>query len=418
MSAKHVFKESHNNECDSLDALITHLRNNTTAQMDKVLVNSTDVFCSEEIAKREFDEIFVNRIHFIGVSSDLPENGSFVTINDGIREVLAVRDEHGTFKAFINACPHRGAPVALKKSGKIKNNTFVCKFHGWSFNTDGSLKSIAQEAKFGDVKDYCEGLTELPAVEKLGLLWVHTDPSGELDLDKYLGYDLANKLENLEFDQMQNTSIVDYDMKCNWKFGIDGFCESYHFPYLHARTIGAVMHPHTTLFETYNDTHFRTLVASRDIDDLDIKKRNSWELSDGALSVYVLFPNTVFIVIAGGCLIAWMIPSPGNPRSHRVRLATYVYADANEAELEEIARRKKIAAADSKLYVPEFSTIADIFNLITIEEDYGLAEKLQIQYDTQVTSVKYGRNEAGLQVFYSALRSRLGLSPMKVLNED
>jgi phenylpropionate dioxygenase-like ring-hydroxylating dioxygenase large terminal subunit len=418
MSAKHEFRESHNYERESLDALIAHVKNNTTTRMGSVLVNSTDVFCSEEIAKREFNEIFAKRIHFIGVSSDLPENDSFITVNDGIKEVLAVRDEHGTFKAFINACPHRGAPVALKKSGKIKNNTFVCKFHGWSFNTNGSLKSIAQEAKFGNVSGSCAGLTPLPATERLGLLWVHTEPSGTLDLDDYLGYELTSKLENLEFDQMKNTSIVDYDMKCNWKFGIDGFCESYHFPSLHARTIGAVMHSHTTLFETYNDIHFRTLVASRDIDNLDINNRNNWELSEGALSVYVLFPNTVFIVIAGGCLIAWMIPTPGNPRSHRVRLATYVYTDAIEAELEEIVRREVITTANSELTVPEFSTIADIFNLITIEEDYGLAEKLQIQYDTQVSSVVYGRNESGLHVFYSALRRALGLQPMKVLNED
>ena len=418
MSAKHVFKDSHNYERESLDALIEHVKNNTTSRLDNVLVNSTDVFCSEEIARQEFDEIFRSRIHFIGVSSDLPENGSFITLNDGIREVLAIRDEHGTFKAFINACPHRGAPVVLKKTGKIKNNTFVCKFHGWSFNTDGSLKSIAQEAKFGSISNSCEGLIELPAVEKLGLLWVHTEPTGTIDLDEYLGYDLTNKLENLEFDQMLNTSVVDYSVNCNWKFGIDGFCESYHFPCLHARTIGAVMHSHTTLFETYNDSHFRTLVASRDIDNLDIRKRNSWELSDAALSVYVLFPNTVFIVIAGGCLVAWMIPTAGNPRSHRVRLATYVYADANEKELEEIARRERIANSNSELYVPEFSTIADIFNLITIEEDYGLAEKLQIQYDTQVTAIKYGRNEAGLHAFYATLRNKLGLPPMEILNED
>ena len=418
MSARHVFKEFHNNERESLDALIAHLSDNTTSLADSVVVNTTEMYSSEEIAKREFDEVFAKRVHFIGVSSDLPENGSFITLNDGIREVLAVRDEHGTFKAFINVCPHRGAPVVLKKSGKLKNNTFVCNFHGWSFNTDGSLKSIAQEEKFGNVKSYCTGLTELPAIEQLGLLWVHTDPHGTLNLDEYLGYDLANKLENLEFDQMQNASIVDYDMHCNWKFGIDGFCESYHFPYLHRRSIGPVMHPHTTLFEKYNDMHFRTLVASHDIDNLDAEKRNDWELSDGVLSVYVLFPNTVFIVIAGGCMVAWMIPTPGNPRFHRVRLATYVYNDLTETDLEEITRRDRIATADDTLYIPEFSSIAEIFNLITIEEDYGLAEKIQMQYDSRTVSVLYGRNEPGMQVFHGALRRKLGLPPMTVLNEN
>ena len=117
-------------------------------------------------------------------------------------------------------------------------------------------------------------------------------------------------------------------------------------------------------------------------------------------------------------MVAWMIPTPGNPRFHRVRLATYVYNDLTETDLEEITRRDRIATADDTLYIPEFSSIAEIFNLITIEEDYGLAEKIQMQYDSRTVSVLYGRNEPGMQVFHGALRRKLGLPPMTVLNEN
>jgi phenylpropionate dioxygenase-like ring-hydroxylating dioxygenase large terminal subunit len=46
---------------------------------------------------------------------------------------------HGTWRAHKDICPHRQAPLS---SGQVINNTLVCPYHGWSFNSCGTLNQV------------------------------------------------------------------------------------------------------------------------------------------------------------------------------------------------------------------------------------------------------------------------------------
>lgn len=48
-----------------------------------------------------------------------------------------MRNKAGHVGGFLNVCPHRGATVCLAKRGNQK--VLTCPYHGWSFNTDGTL---------------------------------------------------------------------------------------------------------------------------------------------------------------------------------------------------------------------------------------------------------------------------------------
>ena len=54
---------------------------------------------------------------------------------------------------------------------------------------------MPKENHFGPVERDCHGLTALPAEERFGLLWVHPQPDGEMDLDRQLG-DLGAEFED------------------------------------------------------------------------------------------------------------------------------------------------------------------------------------------------------------------------------
>ena len=94
------------------------------------------VFSDPDLAARERTEFFSNHPQMIGLSGDLPEPGSFLTVNELDVPILATRTEGGEFKAFVNACRHRGTPLA-EGSGCAK--AFVCPYHGWSYQLDGRL---------------------------------------------------------------------------------------------------------------------------------------------------------------------------------------------------------------------------------------------------------------------------------------
>ena len=52
------------------------------------------------------------------MSGDLPEKGSFLTSEDWGVRILATRDGEGRFRAFLNACRHRGVAVESEPRGR------------------------------------------------------------------------------------------------------------------------------------------------------------------------------------------------------------------------------------------------------------------------------------------------------------
>ena len=91
-----------------LKELMAHLDEDTNVDAGGMRRNPTEVYVSPVLAKKEWDHFFRNYPQIIGLSADLPEPGSFVTLSDFGIPVLATRDQAGVFRAFLNACRHRG----------------------------------------------------------------------------------------------------------------------------------------------------------------------------------------------------------------------------------------------------------------------------------------------------------------------
>ena len=117
----------------------------------------TSVYTCKDIAKKEWDSFFQNHPQLIGMSGDLLEPDTFFTIDDFGTPILATRDREGKFRAFLNACRHRGVRVAHEARGKAVK--FTCPFHAWTYASSGDLVAIPNN-------DQMYGIVELPAVEK------------------------------------------------------------------------------------------------------------------------------------------------------------------------------------------------------------------------------------------------------------
>ena len=151
----------------------------------------TSAYVCPDQAKRESEAFFQNHPQLIGLSGDLPEPGSFLTMNDFGTPILATRDKEGVFHAFLNACRHRSVEVASEPRGR--RSVFMCPFHQWSYANTGELLNIPDEDHFGAIDKSCHGLLELPAVERGGLLWVHPKVGGHLDLEALLGSEARHR---------------------------------------------------------------------------------------------------------------------------------------------------------------------------------------------------------------------------------
>ncbi len=83
---------------------------------------------------------------WVAHASELPEAGSFKTTFVGLQPVIVTRDREGEFHVLLNRCRHRASSVCEPKRGKA--GAFVCPYHAWSYNLDGTLRAVPRDGAY------------------------------------------------------------------------------------------------------------------------------------------------------------------------------------------------------------------------------------------------------------------------------
>lgn len=376
----------------------------------------TSSYTCPDLAQKEWNTFFREHPQLIGLSGDLPGPGTYFTVEDFGVPVLATRDGDGKFHAFLNACRHRGARVADGPRGKRR--VFVCPFHSWSYSSEGKLLAVPDMDHFGHVEKSCHGLISLPAEERDGLLWVHPQPAGVLDIDKLLG-PLAEELSMYEIEELKFGGEKTIDMDLNWKLANDTFGETYHFSKLHKDTLGNVFYGNNLAYEEFGRNH-RFVTANKTIDALRDKPESEWRLREAALTVYYLFPNIQLIANTVGFTLVRMYPDPRNPGHSITRISVYstpelVDADLNVADQHVITTDRTYAPRELG-DVPSPGVVLEVFSSTIEQEDYLMGKQQQSAAESGLLSHSiFGRNEPPLHHFHNTFREALGMSPLEQL---
>ena len=313
-----------------LRQLLDFLDTRTTAMADGIYRNPvTDYTCRDQLAA-ERDALFRRHPLVMGLGNDISNPGDFLTDDFSGVPLLVVRGEDGGAHGFLNVCRHRGSKVA---EGRGNRKRFVCPYHAWTYGTDGKLLRIPHDSGFPGVDRACHGLIPVPVVEKYGLLWAMASPGGEFDVDEVLegaerdlaSYDLGRYC-------LYETRVL--EQKMNWKLVIDTFLETYHVRVLHPATLDPILHSNVGTFETFGRNN-RSIYVRRTIDELRELPESDWDLVHHTAIVYVLFPNTVFIMQQDHLEIWRIYPVGDDPDRARM----YVHLYTPEPALTERARR-------------------------------------------------------------------------------
>ena len=266
----------HDEQVRLMKELLAHLDAGTNVDAGALMRQSTATYTDPRQAERERQEFFAGTPQCLGMSGDLAEPGAFLTSNDLGIPILATRDQGGVFKAFVNSCRHRGALVETEASG-VKRR-FTCPFHAWSYDSGGTLVGVPKAEHFGDVEDECLDLVPLPAEERHGLLFVHPDPDGQLDLDDLLGEWFNDEFPTWNFDTLVPINHDAYDMACNWKLAMDTFGETYHFSSLHKDTLFNSFHGNVQCYSHEGHNH-RMILCRRDIDEMRLQPESQIDVA-------------------------------------------------------------------------------------------------------------------------------------------
>ena len=110
-------------------------------------------------------------------------------------------------------------------------------------------------------------MTELPAAEYAGFLWVALDPDAVLDVATHLG-PLAEELGSWGIGRWTPLGEKVLDTPINWKLAIDTFAENYHFATVHRQTFATIARSNCTVFDSYGP-HHRLIFPLNTILDLE-----------------------------------------------------------------------------------------------------------------------------------------------------
>jgi phenylpropionate dioxygenase-like ring-hydroxylating dioxygenase large terminal subunit len=372
---------------------------------------TTSYVCPDQ-ASREWQTFFQNHPQLIGLSSDLPEPGTFLTLDDFGTPVLATRDKDGNFHAFLNACRHRSAKVASEERGK--KVVFTCPFHHWAYGNTGDLISIPNEDHFGPLDKSCHGLIELPAVERDGLLWVHPQPDGELNIDDLLG-ELADELGSHDLGDFVHGGEKTIDMMLNWKLANDTFGETYHFQKLHKNTLGQIFLGNNLHLREFG-RHHRFVTANRAINEMRELPESEWSITRGTFVLYFLFPNIQLIINAQSVTLVRIYPDRNHPGHSITRVSFYYSKEAMALAEEQTAiSAEDVYSIDRRQNAaPSLAASLEVFRSTIENEDYLMGEMQQRAAENGLLKeVIFGRNEPALHHFHNSYREALNQPPLE-----
>ncbi len=217
-----------------------------------------DRYYSPEWMHKEWDRIWTKIWHLGAMEQEFEDEGDWVRHDFMKESVIIVRQADGGFKAFYNACRHRGNRLALHETGG--GDRITCSYHGWQWGIDGVLR-FAQDADDVVGGNPCgkAKLVELPCATWGGMIWYSFDPD-VAPLEEWLA-PLPQELNSYGLGKWTRVLCLTVETNCNWKVIRDNFNESYHLPTLHPELDTFINDDYLdTIFEMFPNGHNRMVM--------------------------------------------------------------------------------------------------------------------------------------------------------------
>lgn len=373
--------------------IVARLAERSTPLNDEIFFNDPTVYTDPDRFARERALFFRTYPLVIGASCRIPEPGDFFTDDYTDVPLLAVRGDDGRVRVLANMCRHRAAQVETRPCGQGAS-VFTCPYHGWTYGRGGELRVVPNVADYGPIELATHGLVELPSTEWAGLIFARPAAGGTVDLAAevatLLGADLAGDLDAYGLAGFHHFETRTLTRRLNWKLCLDTFHESYHFKALHRDSIFPLLHANLAPVRTYGPHHLLAAVR-RSATVLAEQPEHEWDVIAQTALVYLLFPNTIFIM----------------QKDHIELFRIFPTDSVSECTLEVSLYTPEPATTESA--ARHWTKNFDLLLRTADEEDFTNGATIQRAFETGILDrVSYGRNEPLLHNFHRALREAMG----------
>jgi phenylpropionate dioxygenase-like ring-hydroxylating dioxygenase large terminal subunit len=186
------------------------------------------MYTSEEVYQLERSRFFGKSWIYVGHTSQLSGANSYFTTSIAEMPLLIVRDRAGELRAFHNVCPHRAAPVAI---GEGECNRFICPYHAWTFDLEGTLRGIPN---FEGYEDFNSAEHSLKAVHLA--TWgefIFVNVAEDCQPFEVQLRELPGLFDGYRLSEWKRVHFIDYYTDTNWKLYVENNAENYHEPIVH-----------------------------------------------------------------------------------------------------------------------------------------------------------------------------------------
>ncbi len=347
------------------------------------MTNDPAVYVDPVRAEAEKRAIFRTLPLLAGLSADIPEPGDKMLFDAAGPSILIVRAKNGSVNAFLNMCTHRAAKVVTECS---RSTRMTCRFHGWTFDLEGTLIGMPGAKGFEGVTKTERGLIRVPVVEWQGMIFVEAHPGeGPIDIEGFLG-DFAPELAQLEFGRVKPIKATRLEVEANWKYALDTYGEAYHFNVLHPTSIGST---HYTDLMCYDDfsPHHRIAYPYRHVGAYADKPESEWP-DEPFNAVHFLFPNVILNI--------WEMPE-----GHAYSIYRLFPGDLPDKAFTLTATYRPHYARQDVSDQP-WIDLHDYIEQVVTTEDYSVSKDGQsnLRYAPEGFRVLYGSNEVAVQRFH------------------
>tara|TARA_A100001037_G_scaffold86556_1_gene78558 strand:+ start:153 stop:1703 length:1551 start_codon:yes stop_codon:yes gene_type:complete len=206
-------------------------------------------YTSQEFFDLEVEKIWKRAWQMAAHEDDMPNVGDFVPYDIAGMSFLVVRTGEDEFKAYYNACLHRGRKLRENRGRRAED--LRCPFHGWTWNIDGTIKQIPCQWDYPGLKREEQSLPEVN-VDRWGrYIFINPDPNCE-PLADFLG-DLSSHFPLLPYEKRYKSAHVAKIIRCNWKVASEAFMESYHVIATHPQILLGGAHDCDTKYDVFGN---------------------------------------------------------------------------------------------------------------------------------------------------------------------
>lgn len=198
---------------------------------------SVDRYFDQAVFEAEIEKIWKKTWQWVCREDHIPEPGDYYTYEVAHLSYIVVRQQDMSVKGFVNSCLHR-ATKFKRAEGIGAGDSIRCPYHGWTWENDGSLKSVPCAWDFSHIDPAKTRLPEVRVGHWGGFVFINPSPDGP-SLDEYLA-PLPEHFATWDIASRYVAVHVAKELPCNWKTAQEAFLESYHVVETHPQLLKGV----------------------------------------------------------------------------------------------------------------------------------------------------------------------------------